>query len=207
MEKILVNENKTVSDRQLAHLNGFLTAVKTELLPKFEAWRIGALTNELLSDMLHDCQLTSKLIEDSVKAEASKFNSPVISENLLIGLDEKIQEFKQHCSKFVQSQLVVNVLRGGLLLYIEVQSGEVCFIDDYENQLREANKYYIASEETQQLYNAFCELAKAFNNVRSKISPKVRESYSIRDLANKLDLINDKVVLDTNVDFEQMTGK
>jgi len=207
MEKILINENRGQSERQLASLKALKEIIATRLVPKFNELNIGELTTELLFDTVHGCEKIEEKIMELGRIDSAKFRIESMREQIIEGASDMADTFKLFCKElFVDSSARIAV-RDGLLHYIEVSGEKVDFIQDHEKILRESNCYYIEDGKQIKLHSAISAFADALNDIYKIMGERAKNKITLLEVHELLDLNNNVVVPSDNIDYGYLLNK
>jgi len=187
MEKILLNENRAKSERQLSLLGEAKKAMNEELLPAFEELGIGKISTELLIDAVRGCELIEKAIIKKGSREAAKFSSPTIKKQLIGDITEFTVEAIKTLRNIPGIVFIEMVKSQNLLEFFEVSFEQADFVPGYEEIIRERNRVYLATEGSISVYNAVKDLAEAVSNLHKAMGPRGRNAISLGELGILLD--------------------
>lgn len=202
MERILMNENSPKSDKQIIELKNTVSVLENRFIPIFEALNIGELTSELLHDTFKNKDNeVIKLVLTQADKDVLKIRNKAIKDHLLNSVTSQINDFALNCDKLSKK---INL---ELFPYLIVEDGKIKALPNAEQAIREANYYYIETEQEKQLYDALCKISEGYNEFMGGLGANAKRLIiSIRQIEQLLISDNKGLIQPDNFnDYKSLT--
>lgn len=180
---MLMSTMDEISEKQIYDLKVLRSVINSKLTPAFESLNIGELTTELLNDiLLNKCVGVSKLVLIQADKDVAKIRNRAIREQLLNSVGMQIDEFVISCNK------IIGEVNRQLLSFLTVEAGQIQYIPNAEQLIRESNYYYIETEKEKIVYDALCKIAEGWDEFYSSINENAkRQIWYLRHVEQLLE--------------------